>query len=201
MKAILRARGRRALEWIAVALLLVPWGARPRERAGASSDLALRLAGPVASLAASVHWVRFDLEIAAGRSERAYALADRALALDPRSAEGWLTLGRHLLSVRGSLANEPDPARRRRWMRAGLDTLARGESVSSDPAALAFARGLYLHALIARIPDPELGWPGGARAALDEARDAYERARELGQPLPASALELLRGSRVVPRDD
>jgi len=179
--------------WIGVAALLYPWGAMPRE--GPTPSIAERLVGPIASLAASVQWVRFDMALDTGRPERAYALAESALGLAPRAAPGWLTLGRHLITVRGSAQDEPDPERRARWMRAGLDTFERGEGVAIDAGELAFARGLYLAGLIAGIPAEELSWPGGAEAALDEAELAFERAWELGHPRAAMALEVLRARR------
>ncbi len=177
--------------WVGVAALLFPWGAVSREP---TPSIAERLVGPIASFAASVQWVRFDVALAAGRPERAYALAESALGLAPRSAQGWLTLGRHLIT-RGSPQDEPDPERRARWLRAGLDTFERGEGVAIDADELAFARGVYLAGLIAETPEEELSWPGGTEGVLDEAELAFARARELGHPRAAAFLEVLRAER------
>ena len=64
------------------------------------------------SLAASGLWVRYDLELRAGRPELAYAFAHLALELDPGAAEGWTALAAHLAYDRASREEELDPGRR-----------------------------------------------------------------------------------------
>jgi len=179
------ARVQRGWPWLIVAALLVPWSGSARRPAPHDSPTA-RLLGPIGSLAASVEWVRFDLALRAGRNERAYARAESALRLDPVSPEGWLTLGRHMITLRGSAANEADVGRRMRWWRAGLDLLARGEEQSNAPGELALAQGVYLafyvdEFLAADDWMPDL-WPGGRLAALREALEALERAEAHGHP-------------------
>lgn len=176
----------RALLWVGVLLALWPWSP---PRTGAGTPLALRLVGPFASLAASVEWVRFDLAVREGRYERAYGRAERALRLDPRAPQGWVTLSSHLCTFRASLQNEPDPAARRAWIRAGLELLERGEGLTSDPAELAFARGITLVHVALIDGDEGLGWPGGWRAARDAAARAFRRAEELGHPQAGALAE------------
>lgn len=181
------------LGWIAVAALLVlgPAPLRRGPHVERRPGVLVRLLGPIPSLAAGVQWVRFDLALRDGRPELAYAYAGSALALDPRSPGGWLTLARHLVFERGSPSAEPLPAERRRWIRAGLAQLERGEASARTPALLAFVRGTILAEFVAEIPDEELGWPGGRRAALEEARGAFERAAALGDPRGGEYAELV----------
>ena len=179
---------------------LTLWLLWPAERArepGPPAPLGERLLGPIASLAASVQWVRFDLALRDGRFERAYARADAALALDPVSPEGWLTLGRHLVTYRASPENEPDPARRAAWIRAGLEVLAEGERESNAPGELALAQGVFLAFYVAAIAGEaprELDWPGGERGALEEAREAFGRAAGHGHPRAAAGLEAVEAA-------
>ncbi|MCP3918303.1 MAG: hypothetical protein GY711_22375 [bacterium] len=193
-------RLRHGLPWLVVLVLLVPWSG-PRERDVAHGSPLARLLGPIGSLAASVQWVRFDLALRAGRTERAYARAESALRLDPVSPEGWLTLGRHLITVRGSSATEQYDDRRMRWMRAGLDLLRRGEDVTNAPGELALAQGVYLAFFVDEVLAAVDGvdrsnrsrylnflWPGGRLGALREAIEAFERAEAHGHPRAHAAL-------------
>lgn len=173
--------GRRAA-WLAVAVLLVPWWSDD-EAERAPDSIARRLLGPVASLAASVQWVRFDVALRDGANERAYAIAETALTLDPGAYQGWYALARHLVFDRASRESEPDPAARRRWIRAGLEVLERGQRFARDPGELAFSEAEILGYYVAAIPDDELGWPGGPEAALEAAIDAFDRSAALGHPL------------------
>jgi hypothetical protein len=181
VSGIPRARVFRLAAWLAVLALLVPWERAPEEPA-APSSIPRRLLGPVASLAASVQWVRFDVALRDGAPERAYAIAETALALDPGAHQGWYTLARHLVFDRASRESEPDPPERRRWIRAGLDVLERGEPLARDPGELAFARAQILAFYVAVIPEAELHWPGGAEAALEAGIATFERSAALGHP-------------------
>jgi hypothetical protein len=182
--------GLKLTAWVLALALLLPWQA---SSTGAGRSAAARLLGPVASLGASVLWIRFDLALRNGQPERAYALATDALRLDPRAVIGWSTLARHLIFDRASLENEADPARRRRWIRSGLDVLERGSGKVRDPGELAFTAALALNyvALIAG----ELEWPGGPAAALDEAIAQLERALSAGHPYAREHLALTRAER------
>jgi len=180
----------RIVGWLAALALLVPWS---KDEHGHGRPASVQLLGPVASLAASVLWVRFDLALREGEPERAYALASDALRLDPRSTTGWSTLSHHLIFERASLENEPDPARRRQWIRSGLDVLARGESEVRAAGELAFLAALVLN-YVSLIAD-EIAWPGGAVGALDEALECLERAASAGHPHAREHLELVRAER------
>ena len=114
----------RALCWLVVALCLWPWGGAPR----ATTPTGTRLLGPTSHLLSSALWVRFDALVREGRYEAAYDTAERALELDPRSPQGWMYYASHLARTRASAVTERDPAARRRWTRAALDLLARGEA-------------------------------------------------------------------------
>lgn len=174
------ARGRRALAWSAVlALLLLPLPLREREPP--APTFGLRLLGPIASVAASIEWVRFDSALDAGRPGLAYSRARRALELDPGSTEAWAYLAAHFVYGRGAAEVEPDPGRRAEWIRAALALLERGESRARRPAALAQQRGLILAAV--GDEGEAVRWPGGAQAAYRAAAAAFERAAQLGDPL------------------
>lgn len=182
--------------WGLCGALLMPWGQDARRAEPRS--LAERLVGPVASLAASAQWVRFDRAVQDGREEEAYAIAERALALDPRSPEGWLSLAHHLMFRRASVLDEPDPARRARFLRAGLDVLRRGEERCEAPAELAQVRGQTLVLYVAEFAGAQLDWPGGRRAALEEGLDAAEAALRGGHP---AAPGLVRRARRLLAED
>lgn len=173
---------------------LWPWGPEPRDaRPRDRRPLAARLLGPVASLAASVQWVRFDSTVREGQFESAYAIAERALELDPRAPQGWMHLASHLAYFRASAENEPDPERRRQWITAALDLLSRGEQQTSEPAELAFMRGLVLYTVSESDTEQGLGWPGGSSAALAAAIQAFHLAGDLGHTHGHSMAHILTG--------
>ncbi len=185
-------RLRRPLAWTLVALLffaplLVPHSEVPARR---PSSIAWRLLGPVASLAASVQWVRVHDAMRAGRTDLALARARTALALDPGATAGWVFLATHLVFDRASAERERDPGRRMAWIRAGLETAERGEDTARDPGELARWQGLVL-GMLAQEDEP-LAWPGGVRRLWLDAADDFERASRLGQ---ADAAELARRAR------
>jgi len=142
-----------------------------------SSSFAVRLLGPVSSLAASGQWVRMRHSWVCGRSDLACTQAELALELDPGATTGWAFFASHLAFDRGAPDREPDPARRTRWIEAALDVLSRGEASARRPAELALQRGTL------RVGGGESGgetpWPGGARGAWTEAQGVFERACEL----------------------
>ncbi len=183
-----------AAGWLAVAALLA-WsiarsgGQPPRARQG---SLLERLLGPVASLAASAQWVRVDLALRRGETARAYARAETALRLDPGDPEGWIFLAHHFLYERASLQREPDAGARARWIRAGLDTLERGEPVSRDPGALLFERGVAF-AFLGSLPETDRAWPPTSAEAWRLAADAFERAAAKGYPHAGEAAGRARG--------
>ena len=179
---------RRALLVALAVLCLWPWTERPR----AAGSLAERWLGPFASLAASVEWVRFDSAWIAGRSERAYAHAERALALDPRSPQGWLHLAAHLVYERGSALRARDALERARWIRAGIELLEDGEMRTREPAELAFAAGLAWEWVARNVEAGELEWPGGAARATERAVECLERAGRLGLPAAERVARALR---------
>jgi hypothetical protein len=164
---------KRAAGWLIVLACLWPWTGAPRS----SAPLAKRLLGPAAGLSASLTWVRFDLLVREGRYDAAYAAAERALELDPRAPQGWVHFAAHLARFRASPEIEPDPTRRRQWIGAALDLLARGEPVCADPGELARAEaGILLLVAAFETEGPGLDWPGGARAAEEQAAAAMGRA-------------------------
>lgn len=169
--------------------LLWPWGPGRRD----PRPLAPRLLGPVASLVASVQWVRFDVAVQEGHFESAYAIAEGALSIDPRAPQGWMHLASHLAYFRASAENEPQPERRRRWIEAALEVLARGEGQSSEPAELAFMRGLVLYTVAEIEAEQGLGWPGGRSAARSAAIQAFHAAGDLGHSRGHSLAHILSG--------
>lgn len=181
------------LGWVAV-FALFAWSLATaggeRDRAPARSPLE-RVLGPVASLAASVQWVRVDVALRRGEEARAYAMAETALRIDPSDPEGWIFLAHHMIYDRASLLREPDPARRAAWIRAGLETLARGERSSRDPGAILFDRGVAL-AFLGSLEDRDRAWPASAREAWSLAAEAFDRAAAVGHPRAAEAARLAR---------
>jgi hypothetical protein len=173
-------RSARIVGWVAVLALVWP---REHERSQGSSSFASRLLGPIASLAAGVEWVRSDLAWRAGLEEEAHGLAERALALDPRSEAGWIAFGLHLAQDCASASREPDPSRRRAWIEEGLAVLRRGEESVAHPEELEFVQGLILaqvgRACLAGEEAPD--WPGGARGAWEQAREALLAAARGGK--------------------
>jgi hypothetical protein len=175
--------------WIAVlALLASSLAPASRARAGSTFE---RLLGPVASLAASVEWVRVDVALRHGEEARAYAMAETALRIDPSDPEGWIFLAHHLIYERASLLREPDAGRRAAWIRAGLETLARGERESRDPGEILFERGVAL-AFLGSLADADRAWPASAEEAWTLAADAFDRAAARGEPRAAEAARLAR---------
>ena len=154
-----------------------------------------RALGPLASVAASIEWVRFRAVLRAGDTARAYAIADSALELDPLGQGGWLDYAQHLIFERGSFLENETPEGRRRWIQAGLELLARGETLCSTPGELAFTAGLIRSGYLAGIPDGDLGWPGGPDALLAQGRADLERAVASRRKGAAEVLEALDASR------
>ena len=176
----MKGRALWTLGWGGVLLLCWPWQPGTDESQG---SLGRRLLGPVASLVSSAEWVRFDWWVREGRYERAYAAAERALALDPAASQGWIHLAHNLAFLRASLENEPDSTRRRRWIEAGLELLERGETQAAEPADLAYYRGLIL-SWVADLeglgPPVAPGWPGGVEGALAAGAAAFHVAGQRG---------------------
>jgi hypothetical protein len=113
----------------------------------------------------------------AGRAALAVARAEGALAWAPRSTDGWDLLASYLALELASAEREPDVARRRAWLEAGIGVTERGEELADDPARLALLRGVLYTSKAEE--DPELD-PGGAPALWERAARAYERAAALG---------------------
>ena len=183
-------RAPRVAAWIALAALSAVSAATLRERAARAplpaGSVAQRLFGPIASLAASVQWVRADSALRDGREALGYARAESALQLDPRDAQGWIFLAHHLIFDRASLEHGEDAGTRALWVQAGLELLQRGESAGADPAALAFDRGLVF-VFLGSLDDADRAFPASAAEAWAEAATAFERARALGHPLAREA--------------
>ncbi len=153
-----------------------------------------RALGPLASVAASVEWVRFRQALFDGDTTRAYAIAEGALALDPSGEGGWLNYAQHLIFTRGSFAENETPEARRRWIQSGFDLLERGEALCRTPGELAFVAGLIRTGFLASIPDEDLGWPGGPDALLKQGTLDLQRAAAAGRIGAAETLEALRAS-------
>ncbi|HEX6883060.1 MAG TPA: hypothetical protein VF530_06740 [Planctomycetota bacterium] len=168
-------RASTALGWAGVLVLALVAGhlRAPRPATGTP----LLLLGPIAPLVAQVQWLRFQASLERGEGERALELAESALALDPRANAGWERLAAHLLFDRASPEREPDPARRRSFVAAGLAVVTRGAELAERPGELALLAGLAL--LSKAEVDPELR-PGGARELREEAATWVERAAALG---------------------
>lgn len=181
----------RALVWIAALALLAPWplGDAPPPGSDMTSPaprpgFGTRLLGPIANLAASIEWVRYDIALEDGDYPLAYERAERALAIDPLSPHGWDLLASHLIFTRGGALLEQDPARRVDWIEAGLEVLRRGAEASRAPASLHMVRGQILAFFVAELAaDPAaLPWRGGEGAALAAGIAALEQAAALGHP-------------------
>lgn len=177
----------RRLAWLAgIALALVPLALPPAPR---PEPTLLRLAGPFAALAAEVQWLRFHGASRRGEEARALELAESALTLDPRAAEGWKTLAAHLLFDLASREREPDLGRRRAAFEAGCSVARRGAERAQRPEELELFLGLVLADKAAR--DPELD-RGGAAALLEGAAQAFERAARHGDAQAAALAAQLR---------
>jgi hypothetical protein len=169
-----------------VALLLAAvifWSAPADPAPATRMGLPARLSAPVASLLASVEWVRFELALLEGEDEVAYAHAEDALRLDASAEEGWILLAQHLAFDRASAAREADRERRRGWIEEALSVLDRGRERVRHPAELDFMRALVLTHVARLVEEGSEGptWPGGARAALEAAAEAFERAFHAGR--------------------
>lgn len=169
-----------ALGVLALALSLTGLWREPPQSAG-------RFLGPVASLAASVEWVRMQLALDAGRTDLAYERAEHALALDPGATDGWSFFAAHLVFDRGSRAAELDPARRWAWVRRGLDLLERGERTAREPARLVLYRGAVHVSLAETGGSPERS----AEEHRARAQELFARAGEMGLDIGAELAESL----------
>ena len=149
-----------------------------------------RLFGPVASLAASLQWVRMEAAIDAGERVRAHEIARLALELDPGSTEGWSYYARELVFQRASPTYETDPRERTRWVRLALDLLEEGSASAREPEELHHFQGQILGYLIDL--EGAIPWPGGERALRLEAAEAYERAAALGKRGAGEQAEIVR---------
>lgn len=199
--AVRRGRGS-WLGWLVVAALLVlsfglqrSLAARERPR-----GLAERLLGPIATLAASIEWVRADAALRAGDYPLAYSRAETALELEPSRADAWIFLAHHLIFERASLAREMDREERRTWVRAGLDVLERGLRASDDPGEILVYRGAVFVAL-ASLPDGDRPWAGSASQAWLDAADSFERAAAAGHENAAQFAAAARAHAAAPGGD
>jgi hypothetical protein len=186
------SRAARLATWLALGALLVLAAAVRRDAhddGARHASLARRLAGPFASLAASVQWTRADLAWRAGREDQGLARAEAALELDPASAEGWIFLAHHMVFDLGAVGRGT-AGERAAWIEAGVALLQRGEEVADDPAALAFDLGLVAVYLASLEPD-DRAWPPDEQRAWSLARSAFTRAADAGHALAAEALEHL----------
>lgn len=169
-------------------LCVAPWAAGPPPRAaGGPLPVLARWLGPIGSLAATVQWVRADAAFRRNDDVVGFARAELALALDPGATGTWSLFAQRQIIDRAAPSREPSPELRRDWIAAGRATLRRGATTAREPEELGFLEGLLLVMTAER--DPELGWPGGERALLEEARRAFERAARAGHPHGAEMAE------------
>lgn len=187
-------RRRRPVLWVllgaAVALQVASLPRGAPDAATEPPSVTTALLGPVAGLFASVLWVRVDAAFAAGEPARAFALAERALDLDPGATDGWSTLVWYQAVQLAAPAREPDADRRRRWLENGLAVARRGEGSAREPSALARLAGdiLFVHA----DAEPPTPWPGGRAGLLAAAAEAYTRALRLGDDGAGPSLDGVR---------
>lgn len=153
-----------------------------------------RLLGPAAPLLAGVQWVRVDLALRRSDWALAYERAENALRLAPSDPQGWIFYAHNLIFQRASPLREPSPQVRAAWAAAGFAILRRAEEQCSDPAEVLVYEAEILR-LWAGLPEADRPWPGDTRAALERAREALRRARELGHP---QAAELERALDAAP---
>jgi hypothetical protein len=177
---------------VAAAGLLVASLAGTRgDSSGADRPVLRRILGPVASLAAGVQWVRVDVAIRREDYARAYERAETALALEPEDSAGWIYLAHHLIYERASLSREPDREARARWIRAGIETLERGERASRDAGEVYFEHGVAL-AFLGSLADEDRAWPKSAAEAWELAARAFEDAAARGVASATKAAALAR---------
>lgn len=135
--------------------------------------------GPLAELASSVQWIRFQRAVLRGEEARALALAQSALELAPRSTDGWKCLASHLGLFLASPTRESDLERRRALFRAALETIREGVERAAEPGELHLFFGLLL--LNKAELDPSVS-PAGEDGLLREAESAFREARRAGHP-------------------
>ncbi len=154
------------------------WLCSLREREEAyEASLAHRLLGPASEVAAAWQWVRVRSAMDDARMDTAYARAEFALDLAPRSTDGWSFLASKLAFDRASPYQQKNPELRTRWTQAALDLLLRGQEVAEHPEQLALTRGLVL----VNVGDSEgaIPWEGGQAGAWQAAQLAFEEASDL----------------------
>ena len=137
-----------------------------------------RWLGPIGNLAAGLQWVRADTAFRRNDDIVGFARAELALALDPGATGTWSLLAQRQMLQRAAPGRGTTPAERRAWIEAGRETLRRGLATARAPEELWFLEGYLLMFCAER--DPELGWPGGDQAILQEAWTALDRAAQLG---------------------
>jgi len=148
-------------------------------------SLSLRLLGPASELGRSLQWIRFQRALLRGNQQRALALAESAIALDPAATDGWQLLAAHLGYFLASPEREHDLGRRRMWLQAALAVTRRGAQQADQPEELHLQRGLML---LSKLDlDPEVD-PEGPAGLLAGAIEAFREAARLGS---AAARELL----------
>jgi len=144
---------------------------------GSEGSAALRLLGPISSLAAGWQWVRVRMALYDGKPDLAYARAELALELDPEATDGWSYLASTMAFDRASPYRQRNPLLRTRWTEVALEVLERGEASAAQPAELAVQRGLTL--VFVGNSEGAVPWEGGAAGAWGDAQRAFERATEL----------------------
>ena len=151
---------------------------------------AARWLGPLSSAAADALWLEVEGARRAGDVARLIARAELALRLDPGATEGWDFLAHHQALYLGSTLRDANPERRLDWLRGGLATARRGESVAREPEQLAYLRGVLLQTHAEN--DPATAWPGGTEELWDAAAAAYGEAAALGHPAGESMAAFAR---------
>lgn len=178
--------------WVRTALALLERG---EEVASKPAQLALHrglILVHVGDLEGTVPWP--------GQKKGAWLDAERAfedaIEHDRGATEAWVQLARHRVLRLAAPAFEPEPAQRVAALEAAVFLLHRGSAHARRPGRLDFERGLLL-GISADGADGAL-WPGGRRALLDEACEAFLAAASHGTRgalgAAASAREALEGS-------